>query len=309
MKRTISAVLAAALLVVSTSSAIADCTDPASPDVNWRRCYLDGRDLRNVNLQGAMLRDATFLRAKLSGADLTGVDAYRAKFFSADLTGAKLTGADLDGADLRAACLFGADLCQAKLARANLSRADLRGAALRGASMARSILAEADLRDGYLMRSKDGDLSPLAPGQSAAELSEAALTKADLADAARRPEAAAEIREALAGTALADAPDVDVTPLYGDLDFAAQRAAISPAPPGRRRKRASWRTSAPSISWACTCADRAGALDGRVGRLNILANGSCRAGRNPTGGGSWRKRLSVPVASGGWRRRSAMWTG
>src|SRR5690554_1230869 len=48
---------------------------------------------------------------------------------------------------------------------------------------------------------------------------------------------AAEIRrlQSRLETALADAPDVDVTPLYGDLDFAAQRAAISPAPPGRRK--------------------------------------------------------------------------
>src|SRR5690606_13618255 len=36
-------------------------------------------------------------------------------------------------------------------------------------------------------------------------------------------------------TALADAPELVVTPLYGDLDYAAQRAAISPAPPGRRK--------------------------------------------------------------------------
>ena len=42
-----------------------------------------------------------------------------------------------------------------------------------------------------------------------------ALTKADLADDARRAEAAAEIREALAGTALADAPILPVSSLTG----------------------------------------------------------------------------------------------
>lgn len=35
--------------------------------------------------------------------------------------------------------------------------------------------------------------------------------------------------------ALANHPEVDITPLYGDLDFAAQRQAISPAAAGRRK--------------------------------------------------------------------------
>lgn len=48
---------------------------------------------------------------------------------------------------------------------------------------------------------------------------------------------AAEIRR-LQGRlqdALASRTDVDITPLYGDLDFTAQRQAISPPPPGRRK--------------------------------------------------------------------------
>src|SRR3546814_701456 len=71
----------------------AGCNDPPGPDVEWRRCYLDGRDLRGADLTGAMLHDATFQRADLSNADLSGARASRAKFMSADLTGAKLDGA------------------------------------------------------------------------------------------------------------------------------------------------------------------------------------------------------------------------
>lgn len=48
---------------------------------------------------------------------------------------------------------------------------------------------------------------------------------------------AAEIRrlQARLQDALRDRPEVDIAPLYGDLDFAAQRQAIQPAEPGRRK--------------------------------------------------------------------------
>ena len=47
----------------------------------------------------------------------------------------------------------------------------------------------------------------------------------------------AEIRrlQARLQSALQDRSDVDIAPLYGDLDFAAQRQAIRPAAPGRRK--------------------------------------------------------------------------
>ena len=47
----------------------------------------------------------------------------------------------------------------------------------------------------------------------------------------------AEIRrlQARLQSALQDHPNVDIAPLYGDLDFAAQRQAIRPAAPGRRK--------------------------------------------------------------------------
>src|SRR5690606_8069986 len=48
---------------------------------------------------------------------------------------------------------------------------------------------------------------------------------------------AAEIRrlQSRLEDALAGQPHIDIAPLYGDLDFAAQRQAISPAAPGRRK--------------------------------------------------------------------------
>ena len=39
--------------------AYADCTDPASPGVDWRRCYKDGRNFSNRDLSGAKLTNAS----------------------------------------------------------------------------------------------------------------------------------------------------------------------------------------------------------------------------------------------------------
>lgn len=82
--------------------------------------------------------------------------------------------------------------------------------------------------------------SALAPGQPIEPVLEQLVLQALATDSGSLLvflPGAAEIRrlQSRLETALADAPDVDVTPLYGDLDFAAQRAAISPAPPGRRK--------------------------------------------------------------------------
>src|SRR6187431_349704 len=95
MKRAHFAAFAAVLLVLSAHTALAACTDSAEAGVNWRRCYLDGREFHGVNLEGAMLRDTTFQRSKMKDANLSHVDAYRAKFVSADMTGVRFDHARL----------------------------------------------------------------------------------------------------------------------------------------------------------------------------------------------------------------------
>lgn len=136
------------LAFMTPGVAQAACTDPAAADVNWRRCYVDNRDLTGVTLNGAMLREATFQRSNLTGATLAGADAYRAKFLSstmvrsvmdrarlieADLTRADMTGASLVGADLRNAKLVGAIMVGVDLTNVQLAGADLRNANLSGA--------------------------------------------------------------------------------------------------------------------------------------------------------------------------------
>jgi len=140
-------------LVTAWSPALASCTDPPGPEVNWQRCDMDGLDLREVDLSGARLRDGSFFRADLTGSDLSGTEAYRAKFVNAllkdaVLDGSKLYEADLTKADLTGASLVGVDLRRARLYRATLRNAILTDARLQGADLTRADLSGATWTDG-----------------------------------------------------------------------------------------------------------------------------------------------------------------
>ena len=153
MKRAHSAAFAAVLLALSAQTALAACTEFPEPGVNWRRCYHDGRDLTGVNLEGAMLRDATFQRSVMKGANLSQVDGYRAKFVSTSMTGvrldhARLIEADLTRADLTGASLVETDLRNAKLVNAILRDANLSGAKIQGTDFRNADLSGATWVDG-----------------------------------------------------------------------------------------------------------------------------------------------------------------
>jgi len=138
-------VLGVGVVAVLSSPARADCTDMAQPNVEWRRCYHDGRNLQGVDLQGATLRDTSFQRANLAGANLSGVNGFRARFVSANMQGADLTNADMSEADFTGADLSGASLKDANLRRAHFFRTILRGADLTGADLHMADLLHADL--------------------------------------------------------------------------------------------------------------------------------------------------------------------
>lgn len=145
--------LLALLAALLTQPALAACTDPPGPEVVWRRCLLDGRNLAGADLSRAVLRDASLQRAQLAGARLVELDGFSARFVSADLTEVDLTGAVLRDADLtravlRGARLKGADLRGARLFRADLTRADLTGAQLAGADFTNAVLDGARWTDG-----------------------------------------------------------------------------------------------------------------------------------------------------------------
>lgn len=140
-------------LAFVSSTALASCTDPPGPGVNWQRCAMDGLDLRDVDLSGGRLRDGSFFRTDLTGSDLSQTESYRAKFVNANMEktvmdGAQLYEADLTKANLTGASLVGADLRRARLFRANLRGADLTDAQLKGADLTRAELSGATWTDG-----------------------------------------------------------------------------------------------------------------------------------------------------------------
>ena len=142
------------------------------------------RDIRSIDLTGAILSGANLDGADLARALLRGADLARASLVGADLTGARLRDADLTsaslvGADLTDAILEGAKLARAILARANLSGAFLIiGADLTGAILNGAILNGADL-DGADLTSASLDRADL----TGASLVGADLTSADLTGA------------------------------------------------------------------------------------------------------------------------------
>ncbi len=135
------------------SAAVAGCTDPATPAVDWYRCYMDSRSFEGVDLQGARLREARFNRGNLSGANLTLVDGRRAKFLHTELIETKfdralLSGADFTNANLTGASFKGAELSRARFFRANLQEADFTDARLDRVDFQKADLSGARWVDG-----------------------------------------------------------------------------------------------------------------------------------------------------------------
>jgi len=99
------------------------CANLAGADLSglsMEQIDLTGAILRDANIQNANLTQATLDFADLSGADLahanmTQVTAKHAKFTNADLSGAVLDQADLTSADLSKAKVGGASFTQATL--------------------------------------------------------------------------------------------------------------------------------------------------------------------------------------------------
>jgi len=149
----LSAAAAAFLLPLAAGPALAACTDPPQPGVDWRQCNFDRYDLARIDLTGARLDNASFNRATLAGTDFSRLEAGRVRFLGADLTGAvfeeaRLRGADFTEAKLQNASFLNADLAEARLVSANLRDADLTGAKLRGANFFRADLSGATWIDG-----------------------------------------------------------------------------------------------------------------------------------------------------------------
>jgi uncharacterized protein YjbI with pentapeptide repeats len=137
---------------------------------------LCGVDLRNANLQDAILTNANFHKAILSNINLQNADLERTNLQDADLKeanlqsanlwyvnlqSADLTRANLQNATLRLAYLQNAELWSVKLQNANLEHTDLQNASLITANLQNTNLGQAKLQNARLIDSKlqNADLS------------------------------------------------------------------------------------------------------------------------------------------------------
>src|SRR5208337_109272 len=116
-------------------------------------------DLQNRRLEGAVfigskLGKVNLKNANLEGAVLYGAQLQGASLFSADLQGASLILAQLQGASLVQAQLQGASLYQAQLQGALLNSAKLQGAFLNSVQLQGASLVEAQLQGASLFASQ-----------------------------------------------------------------------------------------------------------------------------------------------------------
>lgn len=119
---------------------------------NLQGVDLHAADLRRTNFTDANLQGANLSEAYMEGADLRRADLAKASLRRADMWGTNLIGAKLYEADLQEATLEGANLTSANFSRATLVHVNLHGATLEGASFAEANLFEADLSGASINR-------------------------------------------------------------------------------------------------------------------------------------------------------------
>lgn len=101
---------------------------------NWNEWRM-ANQVKNPDLTGAYLKEASLSKANLIGVNLTNAILHKADLCRAKLQGANLKGADLHEANLNKADLTGANLSEADLSRAILVETDLSGATMTGCNV------------------------------------------------------------------------------------------------------------------------------------------------------------------------------
>ncbi|WP_162834166.1 pentapeptide repeat-containing protein [Amycolatopsis circi] len=152
------------------------------------RTCLNGIDLSNLRLDGAVLKYAVLAGSDLSSAQLNGADLNHAYLCSA-----KLDSADLVNADLAGACLNNATMIYTKMIGANVSMVDAEGANFTGAylqnaqismsRLKRAIFMEAEMRNVNLVASNLAEAQICQVDAAGADLSSSNLSGASLAGA------------------------------------------------------------------------------------------------------------------------------
>lgn len=165
---------------------------------NLSNADLSGSDLRRTSLNGANLTRTNFRKANLSGLDLSKVDLQVAVIAGSDLSdslldhksfvGMDLSNIQFNRSSLRGTNLSNADLRNAKLLGAELSEANLIGSNMmesqaRGANFGKAILQNGNLRSADFSRALFVGADLRSTDFRRSILHEADLTHADLTDA------------------------------------------------------------------------------------------------------------------------------
>ena len=153
-----------------------DLSGAILPKADLRSAQLQHADLSRAQLQYAKLSSAHLLRVKLPNAHLEHAELYTAHLQYVDLTSAQLQHADLSRAQLQHAYLNTAQLQHATLITTQLQHADLSGTELQHADLSRAQFLHAKLREAQL-QGADLDFAEL---QGAQNLRSAKLQGADL---------------------------------------------------------------------------------------------------------------------------------
>jgi len=111
---------------------------------NLDSAMLKGADLRDVDLQGAIMSNADLRDADLRGADMRGTNLQNAILRSTNLCDVDMRGADLEGANVQGADLQGANLRGAILKGSDFQNAILKGADLKGADLTEAIMPDGE---------------------------------------------------------------------------------------------------------------------------------------------------------------------
>jgi len=155
---------------------------------NLAQVYLRLADLRQANFEGANLTEANLIQAKLSGANLKSVGLSRAELTTADCSHATLSESSFLDANINGAILVGADLSRCDMRRARITRSNLTGAVLCEANLSEANLEltrldGADLTSAKLIGTRLNRASLKGAKLTGADLTRAILVETDLQQA------------------------------------------------------------------------------------------------------------------------------
>lgn len=170
-------------LTIRSKLSGADFTGADLAGAILREAIANNTCFRRANLQSAQLASLDAAASDFSEADLSGASADRINLKEANLEGALLAEASLRGASIEKANLAGARFVAADLTFAILSGANIEGADFQGANLHRAVLRHLPLRKARLEGANFGEAQLQKCDLEGVDLPDAQFPSANLAGA------------------------------------------------------------------------------------------------------------------------------